>query len=297
MAQDTAQTLTGLALYTRASENAAKAVIDAYSTSFGIAVSLLAKEYRQHVANIYALVRVADEIVDGSAAEAKALGGSVDPKGVLDELELEVYRAIRAKYSSNLIVHAFAETANFANIGRDLIKPFFDSMRMDLWKTKHDQKSFEQYVYGSAEVVGLMCLKVFLVGENRSASELDTLVAGARALGSAFQKVNFLRDLGADKDGLGRSYFPGIDPRAVTDQQRSELVADIENDLKAASKTIRLLPVGAKRAVATALLLFKALNDIISITPAKKLMETRVRVPDAFKLIIAVRVIFGWFPK
>lgn len=297
MADVTQQELTGLALYTKAAENAATAVIDAYSTSFGIAVGLLAREYRQHVANIYALVRIADEIVDGSAAEAKAGGGAIDPAKVLDELEAEVYAAIRAKYSSNLIVHAFVQTANYASIGKDLIKPFFDSMRVDLWKTKHDQKSFELYVYGSAEVIGLMCLNVFLVGESRTEPELKVLTSGARALGSAFQKVNFLRDLGADKDGLGRSYFPNLDPKALTNDQRDFLVKDIQGELKTAAKTLALLPAGARRAVGVALMLFQALNDLISITPAQKLTTKRIRVPDAYKLIIAIRAIFGWLPK
>ncbi len=297
MAQKTPEAPTGLALYTFASEKAASAVIEAYSTSFGTAVSLLAPKYRQHVANIYALVRVADEVVDGSAQEAKLSGGAVDPSAAIDELEKEVYRAIRAKYSTNLIVHAFAKTANDAAIGRDLIKPFFDSMRTDLWKTKHDQRSFEQYIYGSAEVIGLMCLKVFLVGETYSNPEIATMTDGARALGSAFQKVNFLRDLAADNGDLGRSYFPGLDPKKLTNEKRDELVADIRGELKTAAKAVRVLPKGAQRAVGSAQMLFQALNDLISITPAKKLMTTRIRVPDWLKLVLVTRVTFGWLPK
>jgi phytoene synthase len=289
--------MTGLELYTNASEKAASAVIEAYSTSFGTAVSLLAPKYRQHVANIYALVRVADEVVDGSAAEAKKAGGSVDPAVAIDELEKEVYRSLRARYSTNLIVHAFAKTANEAGIGRDLIKPFFDSMRTDLWKTKHDQRSFEQYIYGSAEVIGLMCLKVFMIGENYSNPDIATMTNGAKALGAAFQKVNFLRDLAADNKGLGRSYFPGLDPKSLTNEKRDELVADIRKDLKVAAKSIRVLPKGAQRAVGTAQMLFQVLNDLISITPASKLMTTRIRVPDWYKVVMVVRVIFGWFPR
>ncbi|MEY4397901.1 MAG: hypothetical protein RLZ53_477 [Actinomycetota bacterium] len=291
------QELTGLSLYTRAAEASANAVIEAYSTSFGMAVKLLSTEYRQHVANIYGLVRVADEIVDGSAEEAKNAGGNVDSAKILDDLERETYAAIAAGYSSNLIVHAFARTANYSGIDRELIAPFFESMRMDLWKTKHDQKSFEKYVYGSAEVIGLMCLKVFLVGERRTLNENQILIDGARALGAAFQKVNFLRDLGADRDGLGRSYFPGLDPKQLTDDKRDELVADIKNDIDKAIKTLKLLPTGARRAVATALMLFQALNDIIARTPAKTLMRTRIRVPDSYKLVLAIRAIFGWIPR
>lgn len=297
MAETKPEAPTGLALYTLAAEKAASAVIDAYSTSFGLAVSLLAPEYRQHVANIYALVRVADEVVDGSAQEAKDAGGFIDPAKALDDLEVEVYAAVRANYSTNLIVHAFARTANFAGIGRDLIKPFFDSMRTDLWKTKHDQKSFEQYIYGSAEVIGLMCLKVFVKGESYSTEDHETMVKGARALGSAFQKVNFLRDLAADNGSLGRSYFPNIDPTKFTNEQRNALVKEIQGELKLAAKSVQILPKGARRAVGAAQMLFQALNDLISITPAEKLMRTRIRIPDAFKLIIMVRVIFGWLPK
>lgn len=297
MVETNPQELTGLSLYTRAAESASNAVIDAYSTSFGLAVKLLSTEYRQHVANIYGLVRVADEIVDGSAEEAKASGGKVDSGKILDDLERETYAAISAGYSSNLIVHAFARTANYSGIDRDLIAPFFESMRMDLWKTKHDSKSFEKYVYGSAEVIGLMCLRVFLVGERRTQSENQILIDGARALGAAFQKVNFLRDLGADRDGLGRSYFPGLDPKKLTDEKRDELVLDIENDIHNAIRSLRLLPTGARRAVATALMLFQALNDIIKRTPAKTLMQTRIRVPDSYKLILAIRAIIGWLPR
>jgi phytoene synthase len=297
MAENTPESPTGLVLYTLAAEKAASAVIDAYSTSFGTAVSLLAPKYRQHVANIYALVRVADEVVDGSAQEAKNAGGSVEPAAAIDELEKEVYRSLRAKYSTNLIVHAFATTANEAGIGRDLIKPFFDSMRTDLWKTKHDQRSFEQYIYGSAEVIGLMCLKVFMMGESYSNPDIATMTNGAKALGAAFQKVNFLRDLAADNGDLGRSYFPGLDPKKLTNEKRDELVADIRKDLTIAAASIRILPKGAQRAVGTAQILFQVLNDLISITPAEKLMTTRIRVPDWYKIVMVIRVIFGWYPR
>jgi phytoene synthase len=297
MAENTPEAPTGLVLYTLAAEKAASAVIDAYSTSFGTAVSLLAPKYRQHVANIYALVRVADEVVDGSAQEAKNAGGSVEPAAAIDELEKEVYRSLRAKYSTNLIVHAFATTANEAGIGRDLIKPFFDSMRTDLWKTKHDQRSFEQYIYGSAEVIGLMCLKVFMMGESYSNPDIATMTNGAKALGAAFQKVNFLRDLAADNGDLGRSYFPGLDPKKLTNEKRDELVADIRKDLTIAAASIRILPKGAQRAVGTAQILFQVLNDLISITPAEKLMTTRIRVPDWYKIVMVIRVIFGWYPR
>lgn len=295
MAKTSPEALTGLELYTAAAEKSATAVIDAYSTSFGMAVSILDPKYRQHIANIYALVRVADEVVDGSAAEARQLGGEIDPSTAIDELEKEVYRAIRSKYSTNLVVHAFAKTANEAGFGRELIKPFFDSMRMDLWKTQYDQKAFELYIYGSAEVIGLMCLKVFLIGENYSNEDLITMNDGARALGAAFQKVNFLRDLAADNKGLGRSYFPGLNPKELTNEKRDELVADIRADLRVAAKSIRILPKGSRKAVGAAQVLFQALNDMIAITPAEKLMQTRISVPDWYKVVLLVRILFGWY--
>ena len=153
------ESATGLGLYTQAAQRASAEVIDAYSTSFGWASKLLGKAEQQPVRNIYALVRVADEIVDGAADEAHD-----NPAKLLDELEAETYRALESGFSTNLVVHAFAHTAREVGIKRDIIEPFFHSMRMDLTEREHDKKSFDTYVYGSAEVVGLMCLKVFMAG-------------------------------------------------------------------------------------------------------------------------------------
>ena len=247
--------------------------------------------------NIYALVRVADEIVDGSAAEARANGGAADPSRALDDLEREVYRAITDRFSSNLVVHAFAHSANQTGFGRDIIRPFFDSMRMDLWKTKHDQRSFEKYVYGSAEVVGLMCLQAFVEGLEYSQDETAKMVAGARALGSAFQKVNFLRDLSADARGLGRSYFPGISPENFTEADKTRLVEDIRAELAVSAASIPLLPKTARRAVVAAHLLFEALNDRIGNTPAAQLISTRISVPSSRKAIILAKSWLGVVPK
>jgi len=294
---DTTKNPTGLALYLRAAERSSSEVIRTYSTSFGLAAKLLAKPIRRHVENIYALVRVADEIVDGSAAQARAAGGFIDPSRALDELERDVYRAITDRFSSNLVVHAFAHTANTTGFGREIIRPFFDSMRMDLWKTRHDQKSFEKYVYGSAEVVGLMCLQAFVKGRSYEQEVLDQMSAGARALGSAFQKVNFLRDLSADARGLGRSYFPGISPENFSDADRDRLVKDIRDELAISAKSLRLLPRGARRAVVAAHLLFEALNDRIGNTEASKLISTRISVPSLTKASILAKAWIGVVPK
>lgn len=282
---------TGLSQYTRAAEAACNQVIAAYSTSFGWATKLLGASVRQHVKNIYALVRVADEIVDGSAAEAAALGGGINPASALDSYEAAVYKALSDGFSTDLVIHAFALTANFCGFGKELIEPFFASMRADLTKQVHDQESFERYVYGSAEVVGLMCLAAFLKTSNQTYSRDQklALAAGARALGSAFQKVNFLRDLAADFNSLGRSYFPGIVVGKFTDAQRDSLVADIDSELETAARELPNLPRNATRAVAAALLLFAELNRKISVTPAAELSTTRIRVSDPRKILIILR--------
>jgi 15-cis-phytoene synthase len=284
----TAGPVARLSLYTDVAEQAASLVIRRYSTSFGAASRLLGPAVRQPVENVYALVRVADEIVDGGADEA-GLDRLVAAR-LLNELERDVERSLDEGYSANLIVHAFARTARDAGFGTELTEPFFASMRMDLSQTEHDDDSFREYVYGSAEVVGLMCLRIFVrdAGREYSADELATLEAGARALGSAFQKVNFLRDLRADVDALGRSYFPGIDVAALTDAQKLVLVDDIDADLATAAATLPLLPRSSRRAVALAHGLFAELNRRIRATPASTLITTRVRVPDPVKLRIAL---------
>lgn len=286
------QTSTGLSLYTEAAQRASAEVIEAYSTSFGWASKLLGKNEQQPVRNIYALVRVADEIVDGAADEAHD-----NPSKLLDELEAETYRALDSGFSTNLVVHAFAHTAREVGIKRDIIEPFFHSMRMDLTEREHDQKSFDTYVYGSAEVVGLMCLKVFMAGQEYSKEERVTLIAGARALGAAFQKVNFLRDLSADFKKLGRSYFPNVNVANFDAATQLRLIEDIQADLLTSAKTLPLLPAGSRKAVAAAQMFFKALNERIRNTPAEVLIETRISVPNAQKLVILAKALLGVVPK
>jgi phytoene synthase len=278
--------------YLEAAQRSSSEVIDSYSTSFGWASKLLGKAEQQPVRNIYALVRVADEIVDGAADEAND-----NPAKLLDELEAETYRAIDSGFSSNLVVHAFAHTACEAGIKRDIIEPFFHSMRMDLTEREHDQKSFDTYVYGSAEVVGLMCLKVFMVGRDYSKEERVTLIAGARALGAAFQKVNFLRDLSADFKKLGRSYFPNVNVANFDAATQLRLIEDIQADLDSSAKTLPLLPAGSRKAVAAAQMFFEALNERIRNTPAEVLIETRISVPNTQKLVILSKALLGIVPK
>lgn len=277
--------------YLSVAEANAREVIRQYSTSFGMASKLLAQPQRQHVANVYGLVRLADEIVDGVAAGC----GLSQPEilAALDALELETLQAMRMGYSTNLIVHAFARTARETHIAEDVVIPFFASMRMDTARSEHSSETFEEYVYGSAEVVGLMCLQAFLVGEQVSEQQHDQFVRGARALGSAFQKVNFLRDLAADVDGLGRQYFPGVDFDYFTEADKSLIVDDINQELAIAGEMVAQLPNGSRRAVWLAAALFSTLNRRIRAVPAETLKSRRISVPASTKLWLLFRAKFG----
>jgi 15-cis-phytoene synthase len=278
--------------YDRVAGQSAALVIRGYSTSFGVASRLLAEPVRTHVRNIYALVRIADEIVDDPAAGFD----TVERADQLDRLEDDTVRAIRLGRSSNLVVHAFATTARTCGIGTDFIEPFFSSMRTDLHVTRHDAASLQRYVYGSAEVVGLMCLRAFLAAEpagSGSGAGYEELADGARRLGAAFQKVNFLRDLAEDQDQLGRTYFPGTLVEDFTDQQRDTILDDIEADLAAAAAVIPLLPAGSRRAVTAAHALFAELAGRLRATPAEQIRRERVSVPSVVKARLLAGALLG----
>ena len=277
----------GAAQYDAVAASAAAAVLRGYSTSFGLATRLLSEPARTHVRNVYALVRVADEIVDAPrpggtrALQARLLG----------QLEAETRAALETGHSANLIVHAFAGTARSCGIDRTLTEPFFGSMRSDLFLTRHDAESFARYVHGSAEVVGLMCLRAFLSGQADAGTEYAALAPGAQRLGAAFQKVNFLRDLAADSRGLGRHYFPGIDPDRLDDRTRDLLLDDIDADLAAADAAIDRLPAGARRGVRVAHALFAELSARLRRTPALRIRDERVRVPGPVKARVVARAL------
>lgn len=273
-------TATGLRLYDRTAAALAAGVIERYSTSFSLACRLLGARVRTHVRVIYALVRIADEIVDGPAAEA---GLDARATGrLLQELREETHRGIDRGFSSNLVVHAFAMTARECGIGGDLIDPFFDSMATDLGTSDHDGRSRERYVYGSAEVVGLMCLQVFVnAGRPGVRAPHPVLVDGARRLGSAFQEINFLRDAEHDRTSLGRDYL-GL---SVSASARSDALARIDADLSAAERSLRLLPPDSRTAVRVAHDLFAELaRELRDASPT-----TRVRVGNGRKALIAAR--------
>lgn len=276
-----------LGRYDAAAEASAAVVIGRYSTSFGAAARLLDPASRRGIRSIYALVRIADEIVDGTAREAGVDGDEL--LGVLDGLESETEAALDRGYSTNLVVHAFAHIAREAGIDAPLTRPFFASMRRDLDPRPIAADEVGPYIHGSAEVVGLMCLAVFLIGEPADAARRARLEEGAAHLGAGFQKVNFLRDFATDWHELGRNYFPWVDPDAFTEDDKARILDDIDRDLEIAGRSIRELPRRVRAAVAAAHGLFSQLARRCRSTPAERLMDTRIRVPDGEKIAIAVR--------
>lgn len=277
--------------YTTTAGRSAGVVISSYSTSFGLACHFLPAGPRWDIENIYALVRIADEAVDGAA---EAAGLNTDDVGAqLDRLERETEYALTSGYSTNMVVHAFAETARRTGIGTALTRPFFASMRTDLHRRTHDDQSLATYIYGSAEVVGLMCLRVFIAMPGTCADKQLQLQESARRLGAAFQKVNFLRDLAADTGNLGRQYFPGFDPTTFDDAQKRFLLEDIRADLAEARTGMVYLAPSARRAVQLAYELFSALVSKLERIPAAELMTGRTRVPGLQKAAIACRVLAG----
>lgn len=275
--------------FTRCAHACAAEVIRGYSTSFAMATRLLPPDVRRDISSIYALVRVADEIVDG-AAEGAGLDIS-RAASRLDSLETDVRVATNEGFSENMVVHAFADVARRTGIPHDVVTPFFASMRTDLSRSIHDDESFDEYVHGSAEVVGLMCLHAFFGSRRLPEENRDQLISGACRLGAAFQKVNFLRDLDADADALDRAYFPGVDPSSLDEPTKMRLVEDIDADLQAAALAIPLLPRGVRAAVQVAHDLFAALNNRLRQTDAAVVRTSRIRVPDATKMAIAVRAV------
>lgn len=277
---------TSTARYDRVAQHSAACVITGYSTSFGWATRLLDEPVRTHVRSIYALVRIADETVDDPEPTLSTLERS----RLLEDLAAETARAVAGSRSTNLVVQAFAVTARRCGIGPTLIDPFFASMRADLAVSSHDQASLAEYVHGSAEVVGLMCLRVFLDGDDAAYARL---APAASALGAAFQKVNFLRDLAEDHDALGRTYFPGLDVDDFGDAERDRLLDDIDTDLARAATALPHLPASSRRAVTAAHGFYSALSRRLRATPAQQIRRTRVRVPEHEKALIMMRAALG----
>ena len=275
--------------YDRMAVKAAHKVISSYSTSFSLATGLLSPSVRRDIRNLYAMVRIADEIVDGTVEAAGASHRECEQ--LLDDYEAAVLAAPAQRFHVDPVLHAYAQTARRCDFDPAHVRAFFASMRRDLTQSSHDQGSFDEYVYGSAEVIGLLCLQAFLVDHPVTDAERRRLEAGARALGSAFQKVNFLRDLREDAGVLGRSYFPGVDITSLTEDDKSRLVAEIRDELADAASVIPLLPPTARAGVLAATNLFAELNERIDATPAAELVRRRISVPRRTKAAILAKAV------
>ena len=246
-----------------------------YSTSFSLGIRLLSKECRWAIFSIYGLVRVADEIVDTFHGYNK--------EQMLMDFKSQTYRAMEEGISTNPVLHAFQLAANQYGVGKELIEPFFNSMEEDLDTSSHNAQSYSEYIYGSAEVVGLMCLKVFCNGNEE---QYNHLVPFARSLGAAFQKVNFLRDIRSDVEERGRVYFPGVDFNQFTDSDKYAIIQDVKNDFAHAYQGIVQLPVGCRLGVYTAYIYYLKLLEKIERTTAVDILESRVRIPNTQKIAL-----------
>lgn len=286
--EDGGQAAALLKRYDAMAGKSARQVIGTYSSSFSMATNVLTPRMRADIRNLYAMVRIADEIVDGSAAQAGMPG--TDIARLLDEYESSVLAAPQQRFHVDPVLHAYADTARRCQFDPKHVQAFFRSMRMDLTESTHSPESLNEYIFGSAEVIGLMCLSVFLEGRTDIDHEdKETMTRGARALGAAFQKINFLRDYAEDSQELGRIYFPEILDQGLNEDSKKLLVSDIRQDLKLAHRSTPLLPLGARAGVLAATGLFEALTDKIDHTSAAEVRAGRISVSDAHKTVIALR--------
>ena len=266
-------------IFDKVSEDSSKIVIKRYSTSFYFSSSLLSKSIRQDIFNIYGFVRLADEIVDTFHEFPK--------KQLLNEFEEELWRSIENKISLNPILNSFQNTVNRYSIPKDLIRSFLDSMKMDLEKKEYNSvEEYKKYIYGSADVVGLMCLKVFVKGSDTLYSDLSDY---AISLGSAFQKVNFLRDLKDDSNILKRVYFPNVNMDDFNEESKKEIINEIELDFKNAIKGIARLPKNSRFAVYIAYRYYNKLLKKLKRTSSENIVKKRVRIHNFQKFTVIAR--------
>ncbi|MCD0466563.1 phytoene/squalene synthase family protein [Flavobacterium sp. ENC] len=260
-------------LFDTTSFKCSKLVTKSYSTSFSLAVHMLAPSIREAIYSIYGFVRFADEIVDSFH--------EYDKEYLINDFEKEYYKAMEMGISLNPILNSFQHTVKQYHITDDLIQAFLKSMKLDLIKSTYDtQTEYEDYIYGSADVVGLMCLKVFVAGKE---SKYEQLKNEAMRLGSAFQKVNFLRDLKDDNLVLNRNYFPGIDLKSFDENAKTEIINEIEEDFRIAYQGIVKLPMEAKFGVYTAFVYYKKLLTKLKKTPYYEIGNSRIRVSNYTK--------------
>jgi phytoene/squalene synthetase len=265
-------------LFHEVSQHCSRITTERYSTSFSSAIRLLHTDFRQPIYNIYGFVRFADEIVDTFHEH--------DKKRLLSAFKKETYEAIEEQISLNPILQSFQLTVNKYKIDLELIEAFFNSMEMDLEKQVYNSAGYQEYIYGSAEVVGLMCLYVFLEGDTEAYKKLKPY---AQSLGAAFQKVNFLRDVKADYTQLDRTYFPGLDFSSFSDRQKQEIEEDIQKDFDHAYQGIIRLPVKARFGVYVAYKYYLSLFRRIKQMQPARIMHERVRIPNYGKLMILLR--------
>jgi phytoene/squalene synthetase len=266
-------------IFDTVSKDCSKIVTKTYSTSFSMATKMLASSIRQDIYNIYGFVRLADEIVDSFHNYPK--------KELFSKFEADLEIALQNKISLNPILNAFQYTYHKYKIERDLVDSFMNSMRLDLYKSEYKtEEEYKNYIYGSADVVGLMCLKVFVNGNQE---KYDDLKKPAMALGSAFQKVNFLRDLKADHDELNRTYFPNTDLNNLDEIAKQHIISEIENDFEEGLRGIKMLPIEAKFGVFIAYRYYSQLLKKLKKTPALEIKNTRIRVPNYKKVELLTR--------
>ena len=265
-------------LYNQVTAETSKQTTLMYSSSFSSAIKLLHKDLRQPIYDVYGLVRYADEIVDTFH--------DFDKAKLLAQFKIDTYNAIEQGISLNPILHRFQLTFRKYNIGQDLVEAFFNSMEMDLSKQDYDAAAYQNYIYGSAEVVGLMCLHIFCDGNKE---KYEQLRSSAQSLGAAFQKVNFLRDIKADFEGLERMYFPNCDFTNFKPEDKQQIEADIQADFSAALKGIKLLPIKARFGVYVAYKYYYTLYKKIRKTQHDSILHTRIRIPDYGKLFILAK--------
>ena len=271
-------------IFDNTSFECSKNVTRAYSTSFATAVRMLAPSIRQDIYNIYGFVRFADEIVDTFHDYNK--------KELFELFEKDLALAIENKISLNPILNSFQHTVHKYKIPNNLIKAFMKSMKMDLIKTKYATfDEYNEYIYGSADVVGLMCLKVFVNGDE---DKFNSLENAAMRLGSAFQKVNFLRDIKADYEDLNRNYFPNADLKKFDEASKESIIKEIEADFKAGFEGIVNLPMEAKFGVYTAYIYYKKLLSKLKKTPSIEIKNTRIRVPNYQKYGLFAKCYFNY---
>ena len=268
-------------LYHKISVDASKNVTQLYSTSFSMGIKLLDKNIHDAIFSIYGFVRLADEIVDTFHDYPKS--------EMLQEFKEDTYKALDRKISVNPILHAFQMVVNRYSIDRDLIDKFLQSMEQDLNDIQYSSDGYKEYIVGSAEVVGLMCLKVFVNGDNDLYFNLEE---PARKLGAAFQKINFLRDVKADYQELGRTYFPGVDLEKFTPDEKLKIEQDIQDDFECALEGIIKLPSSSRLGVYVAYRYYFSLFKKIKKVSSDRLMEERIRVPNTKKILITFKSMF-----